>query len=273
MARKKKQDDDEPQENQDNLNQDNLNNDSDDTFGLPEVEYEPINRDEPIKETVVEETVYETPLIEDEPRTETFEYKEEVPDPRPYEHEEHVDDDHNEYRSTYVYEKEAPMWPKALAILAGLLLVGLAIFYFAYYQPKQKEERRALIERQRKEAADIAKRDEQKRLAEQQRLEAEQRRADSLANLKKEGSIEVLSQRTGQYYVVVASAIDDDLLMDYANKLIKSGKQVKIIPPTGRKGRFHRLAIDAKDTYEDAQTTADGLKGNEFGNQLWVVKY
>ena len=267
MARRKKQDDDEPQENQDNLN-----NDSDDTFGLPDVEYEPINRDEPVNETV-EETVYETPYTEETPREETYAYKEESVEPNPYEHEETVEEDHNEYRSPYVYEQEAPLWPKILGVLAVLLIVGGAIFYFAYYQPKQKEERRALLDRQRKEAADIAKRDEQKRLAEQRRLEDEQRRADSLANLKKEGTIEVLSQRTGQYYVVVASAIDDDLLMDYANKLIKSGKQVKIIPPVGKKGRFHRLAIESKDTYEDAQTTANGLKGSEFGDQLWVIKY
>ena len=85
MARRKKQDEDEPQDNQDNLN-----NDSDDTFGLPEVEYEPINRDEPVKETVVEEPVYETPRVEEEPKTETYEYKEEVVEPDPYEHEEKI---------------------------------------------------------------------------------------------------------------------------------------------------------------------------------------
>jgi len=269
MARRKKQDDDEPQDNQDNLN-----NDSDDTFGLPEVEYEPINRDEPIKETVVEEPVYETPRTEEEPKVEstTYEYKEEVVEPDPYEHEE-TTEDHNEYRSPYVYEKEAPVWPKIAAILGVILLIGALLFYFAWYQPKQKEERRAILEKQRREEDAIKRRDEQKRLAEIKKQEAEQRRADSLANLKKEGTIEVLSQRTGQYYIVVASAVDDDLLMDYANKLIKTGKQVKIIPPFGKKGKFHRLAIESKGTYEDAQTTADGLKGGDYGDQLWVVKY
>ena len=38
MARKKKQPTEEPQENLDN---------TDDTFGLPEVEYQPLKRDEP----------------------------------------------------------------------------------------------------------------------------------------------------------------------------------------------------------------------------------
>ncbi len=40
MARKKKQPTEEPQENLDN---------TDDTFGLPEVEYQPLKRDEPPK--------------------------------------------------------------------------------------------------------------------------------------------------------------------------------------------------------------------------------
>jgi hypothetical protein len=52
MARRKKQ-------NEDEQNNDNINNESDDTFGLPEVEYEPLKRDEP-KEEVQPEPVVET---------------------------------------------------------------------------------------------------------------------------------------------------------------------------------------------------------------------
>ena len=75
------------------------------------------------------------------------------------------------------------------------------------------------------------------------------------------------------YHVVVASAIDDDLLMDYANKLIKQGKNVKIIPPGGKNGKFYRLAVESKETYDDAQASADGMKGGDYGDQLWVMRY
>ncbi len=264
MARRNKQDnDDASEENQDNLNNEN----TDDTFGLPEVEYEPIKRDERVEEPQppVEEPVYE----ETEETREELVHSEEVYD------EPHGQEEHQEYQSRYAYmeENNQSVWPKVLAILLTLIVVGGAIYYFAYYQPAQEKEKK---ERLAREAEQTRARDAQRaREAEAKRLadEAAQRRADSLANIQKEGSIEMLSGRTGQYWIVVASAIDDDLLMDFAQKLSKDGKQVKIIPPFGKQGKFHRLAIEARDNYADAQAAADNMKGGEFGDQLWVVKY
>jgi hypothetical protein len=46
----------------------------------------------------------------------------------------------------------------------------------------------------------------------------------------------------------------------------------KIIPPFG-KSKFHRLAIAEGETYAAAQATADGMKGGDYGNEVWVVKY
>ena len=46
----------------------------------------------------------------------------------------------------------------------------------------------------------------------------------------------------------------------------------KIIPPFG-KTKFSRIAVDVKDTYDEAQATADGLKGGDYGDKVWVVKY
>jgi hypothetical protein len=60
--------------------------------------------------------------------------------------------------------------------------------------------------------------------------------------------------------------------MDYAKKLSSSGVTSKIIPPFG-KSQFHRLAIAEGDSYANAQATADGIKGGEYGNDVWVVKY
>jgi hypothetical protein len=81
-----------------------------------------------------------------------------------------------------------------------------------------------------------------------------------------------LSGRSGRYYVVVASAIDGDLIMDYAKKLSAKGVSTKIIPPFG-KSAFHRLAVADGDTYQTTQETADGLKGGDYGDKVWVVKY
>ena len=112
----------------------------------------------------------------------------------------------------------------------------------------------------------------EQRLADLKRAEDEKRRADSLANATPaEGTIETLTERTRRYYVVVASAIDDDLIMDYAKNLSKKGVSSKIIPPFG-KVKFFRIAVAEGETYADAQATADGLKA-QYGDGAWVVKY
>ena len=60
--------------------------------------------------------------------------------------------------------------------------------------------------------------------------------------------------------------------MDYAKKLSATGVSTKIIPPFG-KSSFHRLAVAEGDTYATTQETADGMKGGDYGNKVWVVKY
>lgn len=273
MARRKKTDD-EPKENPDNLN-----NSSDDTFGLPEVQYEPLKRDqteppaevpsepvaeEPVVNTPAEEPVYEKP----------YETVEETPPVSQYQEEtvHNQEELHHDYSHHYSYrEPETPMWPKILAIVLLLLLVGGAVYYFGFNKGDDKDI--AARELAREAAAKAAEERRRAEAAEKARAAAEQKRLDSLASIPKVGTLEVLSQRTGQYYIVVASAIDDDLLTDYANKLVSQGKSVKLIPPFGKKGKFYRLAIEAKDSYADAQATANGMKGGDFGDQLWVVKY
>lgn len=271
MARRKKQNEEEQQENFDDIN-----NDVDDTFGLPEVDYQPLNRNEPKADP--EPAVEQEAEIEPEPVNEIYEVREEqvesYHEEEPVHHDELVDEDHSEYKSAYAYMEEdrSPLWPKVVGIIVVLLLLaGGAYYYFGVHQPQQelRAEEARLEEANR---AAEAKRLNDERIAAELRAQADQRMQDSLANLQKTGSLERLSGRTGRYYVVVASAIDDDLLEDYANKLVKQGSSVRIIPPFG-KTKFHRLAIDDKETYEEAQASADGMKGGDFGNELWVVRY
>jgi hypothetical protein len=271
MARRKKTNEDQPNENSENINE------SDDTFGLPEIEYEPIKRDEP--EEVPAEPISFPPV--EEPVAEQFE---EV-----REHQEHIEEEKSTYfeepaprfedqPSQYSYsyhENESPVWPKALAILLGIIVVlGGALWYFMYYQPKQEEERR--VAAAQLAASDAAFRKEKARQDSLKLIDdARNRRiSDSLAAIAAKpaiGTIEMLEGRTGKYYVVVASNIDDDLLMDYAKELSGKGISSKIIPPHG-KVRYFRLSIEEGDTYASMQTQADAIKDN-YGNKVWVTKY
>ena len=283
MARKKKQPTEEPQENLDN---------TDDTFGLPEVEYQPLKRDEPAntEETaepeepkpqenvvVINETTVNTPEppTPEDPATQ---FRESEPVETEPEHEDKhegkrtYEAEHQTYQPSYTYKEESPaVWPKVLGIIFVLALIGGAVWYFASYRPKQ-------LAKQEQERKDILAAQEQARKKEDDRLaakraEEEAKNAATLVPPKPAiGTIETLSGRSGRYYVVVASAIDGDLIMDYAKKLSANGVSTKIIPPFG-KSKFHRLAVAEGDTYPTTQETADGMKGGDYGDKVWVVKY
>jgi hypothetical protein len=284
MARKKKQTPEPPPENLDN---------TDDTFGLPDVEYQPLKRDEPEKteEPVPEDepetsdapevvVINEAPEATPEPpppaETPAFQFQDEPVHEEP--HKENVferpsyEEDHKPYEPTYTYQREPEVWPKVLGAIIVLLLVGLGIWYFGFFRPEQL----AKEEQEQKELLAIQ---EEARRKEDERRAAASRAEEERKNVVPEtppapavGTIETLSGRSGRYYVVIASSIDGDLIMDYAKKLSANGVSTKIIPPFG-KSSFHRLAVAEGDTYETTQATADGLKGGDYGDKVWVVKY
>lgn len=264
MAKKRKSTDDQ-------IKDENIN-ESDDNFGLPEIEYEPLNREEePVQEkTIYEETRTETTYTE---TTSSGPVEDQLPPPT-----EEEDLEAQERESYHNYSKRsesddagASSKVIGIVIVVVLLLAAIGGYYFKIYKPNQIAEQ----DRIRKEASarqEAEKLKDAARAAELKRQEDEQRRADSLANAKPSiGTIEQLEGRTGRYYVVVASAIDDDLILDYAKELSKKGVSSKVIPPFG-KTKFSRIAISEADTYGDAQTIADGLK-SEYGDGAWVVKY
>lgn len=258
MARRKRPNEEQVPENPDN---------SDDTFGLPEVDYEPLRRDTPPESEP--EPIAEAPAEESEPA----EIEDEIPVEDLQETNQFQEFDHKQFAEPEEEEEKPAVWPKVLGILLLLIIVAGAGYYFGIVLPKQKaaeeKERRelqAIQEAERKKEAD--------RLAEQQRLEEERKKAEeaNASATPEPGTIETLSGRSGKYYVVVASSIDGDLIMDFAKKLAAKGVGSKIIPPFG-KTKFHRLAVAEGDTYETAQTTADGMKGGDYGEKVWVVKY
>lgn len=258
MARRKKLPEDQEQEDRDQ------NAGTDDTFGLPEIEYEPINREQPISaqdehRSEPQPEINEPENIEEKPITHSTMERDEV--------------QQNEYTSSdYNYDDEPNSpWPKILGIAAILVIIGGAVWFFGFYKPAQDK---LAKEKQEYKAREEAARIENERVEAEQRLiaENEQRRADSLANATPTaGAIETLNGRTGRYYVVIASAIDGDLIMDYAKKLSKGGVNAKIIPPYNGV-KFHRLTVAEGETFAATAQTAEGLK-REYSDGVWVIKY
>jgi hypothetical protein len=258
MAKRRKLNEDQPQDNNDNIN-----DSSDDTFGLPEIEYEPLKREE-------ERPAAEADQVSSEQHTYSRQ-EDPQPEPEPIEH--HISNyppEEERYVPDYSEpEQSSSAWPKILGIAALLLIVGAAGWYFGYYQPQQEKER---IEQERIAREGAERRKHEEELAEQRRLEAERRAADSLAHIKPAvGTVETLSSPSGRYYVIVASGVDGDLIMDYAKKLSPKGVSSKVIPPHG-KVKFFRLAVADGDTYAATQSTADALKA-DYPEGAWVIKY
>lgn len=232
----------------------NLGNDSDDTFGLPEIEYKPINREE-------EQTTSSSESSSEPEQVETH---------SAYEYHQSEPKEEREVYSSYSAEEENPsIWPKIFGILLVIVLALSAVLYFMWYKPSQVEKERLAKEQQEQESAQKEK-DRLAALEASKREEAERRKADSLANITKVGIVEALTAPTGRYYVVITSAVDGDLIMDHAKKLSSTGVSCKVIPPFG-KFKFYRLTIADGDTFAAAQEIANSKKA-EFGD-TWVLKY
>ena len=224
--------------------------DSDDTFGLPEIEYNPINR---VEETTSSSESTSVPVVESE--TERYEYKPQETKPEV---------------SVCTGRRGTPVWPKVLGILFVVVIALGAALYFVWYKPKLDADRLAAKQKQEQEAK--AKQESDRLAAEARaREDAERRKADSLANIPKVGAFETLSERTGRYYVIIASAVDGDLITDHAKKLSAAGVSTKIITPYG-KYKFYRLTVADGDTYASAQEVANAKKA-EYGENTWVLKY
>jgi hypothetical protein len=248
MAKRKNPSDDKGQDNEN----DNLN---DGSFGLPDLDYKPL--ESTTKETTVEkEEVKSEPVAENTFRT--TETKRET-------------ETRSTYTSPYMEEENKSKAPVIIGIVVAVaVVIAGALFYFYVYKPKQVEK-----ERMAREAQELKLKQEEEIRQRQAAEEAERKRiADSLALVNatpKEGTIETLTDRTKRYYVVVTSAIDGDLVMDYAKRLSAKGISTKIIPPFG-KYKFSRLAIGDFDTFANAQASADQAK-NEYGGAVWVLKF
>ncbi len=235
-------------------NEDELNDkkdQSEDNFGLPDLDYKPLD-----------ETADTAPKAEEVASSES---------PSGYTAERSSNQGtYADSSETMELEEPKSKAPIVLGIVIALvvILAGYLIYNFVYKPAKAEK---AKQEQLAKEAAAVKKQKEEEARLARQREDEERRRQEELAKTPPVGTIETLSGRTRRYYVVVTSDIDDDLLMDYAKKLSAKGISIKIIPPFGTK-KFYRLAIADHETFAAAQSNADAAKA-EYGNAVWVIKY
>jgi hypothetical protein len=256
--RKKTSNEDLPEENQ------GAQSPSDENFGLPEIEYEPLDRssDDVVEESQATHTHSDQISDSNETTSATNEW------------ESTIEESTSDY--TYTPPPPEPIWPKLLGAILILLIIGGAAWYFFSYAPAQKAAAdKARMEADALNAAEAKRIADERRAADEKRKreEEDRRRAEELlaTAAPAEGTIEVLNARTSRYYVVITSAIDGDLAMDYAKKLSKKGISTKVIPPFG-KSKFNRLAIADHSTWAEAQANAESVK-SEYGDAVWVIKY
>jgi hypothetical protein len=241
-----------------NGNEEKLDNLNDaDNFGLPDLDYKPLDQVESIPEEnneiieAPEQIISEPEVVEEE--------KIPLP-PQP------------SAPSTAVYgQAEKSNAPVIIAVIISLaIIVGAVVIYLYVYKPaadeKARREQLAAEELKRQKAAAAALKAQQEE-EERKRKLAEQQAAVAPV----EGTIESLSARMGRYHVVVSSAIDGDLIMDYAKKLSSNGISSKIIPPFG-KWKFYRLSLGDYESFDEAQASADAFK-EKYGEGVWVIKY
>jgi uncharacterized membrane protein len=247
MAKRKKSEDESPEQN------------DADNFGLPDIDYKPLDSTEspapeeegaPVEKVIVEETT-------------TYTYQ-----PETQREEQPV----SSYSSpSYSSTEEKSKAPLVIGLIIALVVVvaGALVYLYVYKPAAEKAKQEELArENERKRKENEARLAREREEEERKRREAEAAAANAKPAI---GTIETLSERTRRYYVVVSSAVDGDLIMDYAKKLSTKGTSSKIIPPFG-KWKFYRLAIGDYDTFANAQTNADGAKG-EYGAGVWVIKY
>ena len=218
-----------------NTDDTNKNSSDEDNFGLPDIEYKPL--DQLDSSNPMEETTGETS---------------------------------HQNTSTPIYEEEEEESGTGKIIAWIVILVVLVGGFLAYryiYVPKKEKEKLERLAKEKAEAREKAVADSLARVAEEERLKRE-----AEANAKPAvGTIETLEQRTGHYFVIISSSVDGDLAMDRAKKLSEKGISSKIIPPFG-KWKFYRLGIGDFDSFASAQSSADASK-SEYGDALWVMKY
>ena len=85
------------------------------------------------------------------------------------------------------------------------------------------------------------------------------------------GIIETISTRTGRFYIILSSSIDDDLALDYAKKLVSQGVDTKIIEHDDSNHLYYRVAVGDFSTQKQADESVPSY--STYSSEIWVLKY
>lgn len=294
--------------NEDEFNeeeQDNIN-EADDSFGLPDLDFEPLDEsssddeDEPepapeeepeTEEPVVEEEPAEEPEVEveldeveeeaaEEPVAEDDEIDEPIEEEETEEMTEIADVDEDDVEDTsetetkaYKPPKPESNGPKIVIAIISTIIVAIAVWYFAIYAPgKKKEEEKARTEQLAKDA-------EQERIAKEQKAEADRIAREAAAKKAEEearakgATFTTITEPTRRYYIVIESFVDEDLAADLGKKMAADGVSTALLSPKDGKKRLYRLTLAGDyGSFREAQDEANKLKP-DYGDDLWVLRY
>jgi hypothetical protein len=261
--------------NDDELNKDEEDNinEADDSFGLPDLEFNELDEDSAEEESSDSDS--ENVEESEDSGEQGFPPEEDAEEPYNEDESEVFDAEEEEEppKTSYVPPKPESNTPKIIAFLIIVVLATAGIWYFGFYRPKAAAEEKARIEAADKKAKADALAAEKKR-AEEERLAAEQsanEAADEDEQASQESTFTTISESTGRYYIVIESFVDSDMAADHGKDLATKGFSTALLSPQGKR-KFHRLTVGDFDTFVAAQEEANKLKA-EFGEDLWVLKY
>lgn len=209
--------------------EENKPNGNDEEYGLPDVSYDPVNREQ---------------AIENDPPV----------------------------KRRFEYDEKKSSGARTIGIVVVLLLIAGAVFGYFYFldQPEQEISDNQFTEPEPIQPAnDNLEEDFSNTPVPDNTEPADWENAAPAKPVK--GEISRVTERTGRSYIVVASFIDDDLAMDYGNKLAVDGVNSKIIAPYGDK-KYYRFSITDYPTIKEALSHVEELKAT-YGNDIWVLKY
>jgi len=241
-------------------------NDADDSFGLPDLDYKPLEEEDSEEDTEVESNEATT-----EEETNIHEVDSTYTDTEESMSENLEEEEKPELR--YQVEEEKSNTPKILIGIITVLVVAAAIWFFGFYRPQQQkiaEDARIKQEQiDKQKAADDAAQLE--RAQEAAALAAEEQRLREEAEALAKAGVIILTERTGRYYIVLESFIDDDFAKDYGNRVAKAGTPAWLIPPYSKK-KMQRVAIGGYESLDEAKTALSELS-KDFGTGKWILKY
>ncbi len=251
-------------------------NDADDSFGLPDLDYKPLEEDS--SETEEESSSEENTPLEEEAETEEAEstYTSESPSDDQNEVEDGIEQEETEEEKPalrYQLEEESSNAPKIIGGIIAVLVIAALVWYFAFYQKQQKEI--AAAEKAKQEQLDEQKAAEEeatrKKKAAAAAADAADAKAEAQVEVQENAGVQILSERSGRYYIVLESFVDEDFAKDFGNKIAQKGTPSFLIPPYSKK-KMQRVAIGGYDSMDEAQSALTDLS-EEFGTGKWILKY